>query len=75
MSGFNNTPVGGNGKLITPAIKSPNYSPGVSGWAINKDGSAEFRDVVLPADAVGNTVTFSATAPANPNVGDVWIQV
>lgn len=31
--------------LIRSAINSPNYVPGVSGWSINKDGSAEFFDV------------------------------
>lgn len=38
---FANDIVGGT-KLLIPAIRSPNYIPGVSGWSINRDGSAEF---------------------------------
>jgi len=41
---FRNSVVGGT-TLVRPAIKSPNYVPGVSGWSINIDGSAEFNDV------------------------------
>jgi hypothetical protein len=33
--------------LVREAIRSPDYSPGVSGWSINRDGSAEFADVDL----------------------------
>jgi len=33
--------------LVRPAIRSPNYSAGVTGWTINVDGSAEFSDVVM----------------------------
>lgn len=31
-----------DGSLIFPAIKSPNFVMGVSGWEINRDGSFEF---------------------------------
>lgn len=41
--GFSNDITGGQGVLLRPAIKSPNYVAGVSGWSINKDGSAEFN--------------------------------
>lgn len=37
----------GLGNLVIPAIKSPNYVHNVSGWAIFKDGSAEFNDVEI----------------------------
>lgn len=43
--GFTNPIVGGSGTLIRPAIKSPDYAPGVSGWQIARDGTAEFNDV------------------------------
>lgn len=33
--------------LRRPAIRSPNFVTGVSGWTINIDGSAEFSNVVL----------------------------
>lgn len=45
--GFNNSIVGGIGALIRSYIRSPNYQPGVSGWSINKDGSAEFNNVLV----------------------------
>ena len=38
---FNNPVVGGL-QLVRNAIQSVNYVPGVSGWAINRDGTAEF---------------------------------
>lgn len=41
MTGFANPVVAGK-LLVRDAIQSPNYVPGVIGWAINKDGSAEF---------------------------------
>lgn len=43
---FSNPLVGGT-VLIRPAIRSRNYVPGVSGWTINADGTAEFVDVSL----------------------------
>jgi hypothetical protein len=69
--GFSNPIVGGDGALVFPSIHSPNFVHGVSGWSINKDGSAEFQDVILPG-TVGTTVTFAAVAPVSPAVGDVW---
>lgn len=33
-------------KLIRDAIRSPNYDPGVAGWSINRDGTAEFNNIV-----------------------------
>lgn len=40
-------PVVGGVALRRAAIQSPNYVHGVSGWAINQDGSAEFNSVEL----------------------------
>lgn len=47
---FSNPIVGGT-TLIRPAIHSPDYEPGVAGWTINKDGTAEFNDVVFRGSA------------------------
>lgn len=44
MGGFNNPVVGGGGDLVRERIRSPDYVPGVSGWTINQDGSAEFNE-------------------------------
>lgn len=35
------------GNLIIAGVHSPNYVPGVSGWTINLDGSAEFNNLSL----------------------------
>ena len=54
---FSNPIIGGGGDLVRKSIKSPNYVPGVSGWAINQDGSAEFQNVIIPG---GGSVSISA---------------
>ncbi len=41
---FPNPVIDGNGAIVVPAIKSPNYVPGVSGWAIFSDGTSEFNE-------------------------------
>jgi hypothetical protein len=51
--GFKNPIVGGGGALIYPSIHSPNYVLGVTGWAIRKDGTAQFTGIVL----IGGTFT------------------
>lgn len=50
--GFSNPVFGGN-VLIRPAVKSPNYQPGVQGWQIARDGSAEFNNLTLRGTFVG----------------------
>jgi hypothetical protein len=52
---FRNDILAGN-TLVREAIQSENYQAGVSGWQIAADGSAEFSDVVLRGDGVGDTV-------------------
>ncbi len=36
----------GDGTIIFPALKSPDYVQGVSGWRISRSGEAEFNDVI-----------------------------
>lgn len=66
---FSNPITGGQGALVRPAIKSPNYVPNVSGWSINKDGSAEFNDVVIRGGTVvsGTALYYNGT-PAFGNL-------
>src|SRR5579859_505994 len=45
MFQFGNPPVGGT-TLLIPAIESPNFVHGVSGWKISQDGSAEFQNMI-----------------------------
>ena len=40
-------PVVGGNVLRRQAIESPNYTPGVSGWVIKQDGSAEFNNLTI----------------------------
>lgn len=70
---FANQILGGSSILVRPAIKSPNYVPGVSGWSINKDGSAEFHSIVVPPGTSGNTVFTQGTAPVALAVNDLWV--
>lgn len=44
---FQNSIVGGGGSLVRSLIKSPNFVHNVSGWTINKDGSAEFNNLTI----------------------------
>lgn len=55
----------GLGQLVIPAIKSPNFVTGVSGWTINKDGSAEFNNVIIR----GGTVITGLQLTYFPNPG------
>lgn len=47
MSGFENNIINALNALIRAAIHSPNFVTGVSGWSINKDGSAEFNNLTI----------------------------
>ena len=72
MGGFNNPIVAAGGSLVYPAIKSPNYVPGVSGWAIFKNGTAQFASIIIPPGSGGARVFIQATPPAGANTGDLW---
>lgn len=47
---FGNPIVGGAGSLVRQSIHSPDYVAGVSGWTINKDGTAEFNSTTIRGD-------------------------
>lgn len=81
MSGFANPLIGGGGGLVYPSIHSPNYVPGVSGWSINKDGSAEFDDLVIRGTFEGTDweitsagLFFYSGTPATGNLVGSWAQ-
>lgn len=45
--------------LIREAIQSQNYDPGVAGWQVAADGTAEFSDLTIrSSDGSGSTVTI-----------------
>ena len=63
---FSNPITGGQGTLVRPAIKSPDFVTGSTGWSINKDGSAEFNDVVIRGGTVvsGEALYYNGTPGA-----------
>lgn len=54
---FSNSVVGGI-TLVRPAIRSPNYVQGSTGWTINADGSAEFNNVTVRGSLIIGTSPF-----------------
>src|ERR1044072_4202736 len=71
---FRNSVVGGT-TLVRPAIRSPNFVTGVSGWSIDRNGSAEFNDLTIRGTFNGQNFiinddgmfVYSGT-PANGNL-------
>lgn len=49
-------PIVGGITLRIPAIRSPDYVAGVSGWTINVDGTAEFNNVTIRGTFITGTV-------------------
>ncbi|WP_433478154.1 hypothetical protein ACQPZP_14635 [Spirillospora sp. CA-142024] len=44
---FQNPIIGGNDTLVRQAMQSEGFQTGVTGWRIERDGDAEFNDVVV----------------------------
>jgi len=62
---FQNPIAGGQGALEREQIKSPNYVTGSAGWAIKRDGSAEFNNIVIRGGtSVGSTSLWYSGTPA-----------
>lgn len=74
--------------LVRPALQSPDYVTGVSGWAIKIDGSAEFNNVVIRGGttvggtalyyngtpAVGNLIVSIAGSAGSDSFGNAYVQ-
>lgn len=54
-------PVVGSTILRRPAIQSPNFVTGTSGWTINSDGSAEFNNLSLRGTFNGTDYVINAS--------------
>lgn len=69
MSGFSNYLVTKTGFLVRTVVKSVNFVTGVSGWAIFKNGNAEFNSVTIRGGEVisGTNLYYSGT-PALGNL-------
>ncbi len=44
---WDNPIAAGDGSLIYPALKSPNFAAGVSGWRVDRDGNVEFNNAII----------------------------
>jgi hypothetical protein len=64
-------PVAIGGQLARTSIGSPGYVAGSNGWQLNADGTGQLTGTVSVL-AGGMRVTLGPTAPASPNVGDLW---
>lgn len=76
---FQNSVVGQNGTLVRSSIHSPNYVTGISGWTINKDGSAEFSNLTIRGTFNGTDFIINSSGvflyngtPATGNLVGAW---
>lgn len=66
-------PIVAGTNLLIPAIQSPGFVPGVTGWQINKDGSAQFHNIALTGGSLvvsgaGQGVFLYSGTPAAGNL-------
>jgi hypothetical protein len=79
MSGFENNIVNASNELTRSSMESPNYVHGVSGWTINKDGTAEFNNLTVRGTFYGlnfvlnNTGLFFYSGP--PALGNLVLSI
>lgn len=69
MSGFHNPIVGGGGSLVYPSIHSPNFVAGVTGWSINKDGTAQFFGLTITGGVIKITGSTGGLFAYDPSIG------
>ncbi len=78
----------GGGSLAIPSIFSPNFLHGVVGWSINKDGSAEFNNLIVRGTTLTGTLTAGNTliinqlgwflyagTPTGPTPAGTWTKI
>lgn len=60
-AGWSNPIAAGDGTLIYPALKSPNYTTGVAGWNLDRTGNVEFNSAVIRGEVLagGGTVRLN----------------
>jgi hypothetical protein len=62
-------PLNAGETLILDSLHSPNYDPGMMGWSINKDGTAEFNSVVIRGGTTeGGVALYYSGTPAHGNL-------
>ena len=65
-------PVVGGVALRIPAIQSPNFVSGVSGWQINQNGTAQFNQLTLIVQTSGAAVLIYAGAAGPGTLIGAW---
>lgn len=75
MTNFSNPVVGGSGILKRPAVQSPNYVAGISGWTVNKDGSAEFNDATFRGTIVITSGDALFVYNPTPGLGNLVLAI
>lgn len=72
----------GPGILVIPSLRSPNYVHDVSGWTINRDGSAEFNNLEIRGTFSGSDFILNSSGlffyngtPAAGNLTGSWASV
>lgn len=68
FDGFQNPPVGAQGIITRPVFKSDNYSPGTAGWAIFKNGNAEFNSLGGSFQITGQGIFFYVPTAGSGNL-------
>lgn len=68
FDGFQNPPVGAQGVITRPVFKSDNYSPGTAGWAIFKNGNAEFNSLGGSFQITGQGIFFYVPTSGSGNL-------
>lgn len=59
-AGWSNPIAAGDGSLVYPALKSPNFVTGVSGWCIFRNGNVEFAAGTFRGSVVVGVTTIDA---------------
>src|SRR6201986_1760008 len=67
---FNNPIASGSGGLVLPSIHSPDYttSGGVTGWSINRDGTATFNTLGGSVQITNQGIFFYVPTPGSGNL-------
>ncbi len=87
MTGFSDPIIGGGGALVYPSIHDPNFVTTISGWTVNRNGTAEFNSVTIRngqvisgtslfysgTPALGNLIASIAVAPGTDTPGNAYL--
>lgn len=73
--GFNDPITGQQGALIRQSIHSPNYVANVSGWTINKDGSAQFNQGTFLGSVIVEGANGIFVYNGTPALGSLIISI